>query len=184
MAFALGVVSIFKYRVRVLGGLVLILSAPPIVLYWGMGIIPYYIDGISTEVPSPKSPSAIAFELAAEEIATRETWPDSPEKVAEAYWKARQTKDYSEQAILWPVRTVVECEEICRNDKAYEYVFGEAYEDVLVHEDGTEEGLGPDRCVVPYSTVQNYQRRGEFNLKMYLRAFDTPKGKRWYIDSP
>jgi prepilin-type processing-associated H-X9-DG protein len=121
----------------------------------------------------------IEFEKAAKVIAERDEWPDSPEKVAEAFWQARYAKDYSEMEILWPGSASIGWPAICANDPDVKYVFGKG----STFETSNAPHGASEECHVPYASEEDFQKTGKYNLKMRLRDLQTPRGKRWYVVS-
>ena len=118
------------------------------------------------------------FKRAAKEIARRDTWPESPQKVSAAFWQARYKKDYAEMHILWPGSASVNWPEVCAKDSDVKLVFGEARISTTERNDELAE-----EAEVPYASQQHFQEHGSYNLTMRLRALNTPKGKRWYVYS-
>jgi len=107
--------------------------------------------------------------VALKEIDSREHWPEMPAEVAEAYWRARNAKDFQEMAVLWPGSGSWH-EKALAAEEPTEYVFDE----------GREAASG--QYYVPYCSKQYYEENGRFNLKMVLRNDRSEKG-RWYITS-
>jgi hypothetical protein len=118
------------------------------------------------------------FEKAAKVIAERGTWPDSPEKVCEAFWNARYEKDYSEMHTLWPGSAALDWPEICAKDGDVKYVFGTAR---IFTSDNRNEPF--EEAEVPYASQDHFAEHNDYNLTMRLRALDTQRGVRWYVYS-
>ena len=109
-----------------------------------------------------------AFYEAERIIRTRQTWPETPEALAKAFWKTRALKDYKEMEILWPGSGSWNWTEICKNDPAVNYVFGKARKD------------NPN---VPYASEEYFAENQSYNLTMCISSLSTKKGKRYYITS-
>lgn len=125
-----------------------------------------------------EDPFDVEFKKAVKEIARRDTWPESPEKVSEAFWNARYKKNYSEMHILWPGSACLDWSEICIEDNDIKYVFGTA-QIYRVNRDGEL----VEEADVPYASEGYFKEHGSHNLTMKLRALDTKRGKRWYLFS-
>jgi len=118
------------------------------------------------------------FKKAAKVIAERDTWPESPEKVSAAFWKARHKKDYPEMHILWPGSASYDWPEICAKDSGSKLVFGEAR--IVTRYQST----GPvEEAEVPYASEEHFEKHDSYNLTMRLGALNTQGGKRWYVYS-
>jgi len=118
------------------------------------------------------------FAKAATLIAERDTWPDSPEKVCDAFWDARYERDYSQMHILWPGSASLDWPKICADDTDVRYVFGPARIFTSYRNDQQVE-----EAEVPYASQDHFEKHATHNLTMRLRALDTHKGKRWYVYS-
>lgn len=138
-----------------------------------IGLVMYVCLGSLLLLPScGKREGVTAWEKARAEamndVAAREQWPDSPEAVCEAFWEARQAKDYKEMEILWPGSGSYNWPEICKDDPDVKYVFGKA----------NETGSG-----VPYAEEGYFKEHGSYNLTMAMGSLQTSSGLRYYIVS-
>lgn len=128
-------------------------------------------DRVSSDTFPPKELTfAWHFNRAIKEIDSHAEWPDTPEALVKAYWKARAAKDYDEMAVLWPGSGVWNKSVVAR-EKPVEYVFGKA--------EDTGHGSG---VIVPYASSRHYEETGAYNLKMRLTNEKSAKG-RHYITS-
>jgi len=59
-------------------------------------------DSITPETLARQGVWELEFEKAMAIVDSREDWPATPRKLAEAYWKARNAKDFHEMGVLWP----------------------------------------------------------------------------------
>jgi len=115
------------------------------------------------------TPLQAEFDKAMAIVDGRDTWPATPREVAEAYWKARNAKDWGEMAVLWPGSAA--WHRILADEAPVEYVFGEAEGDTR-----------SNQIVVAYAAKDYYEKHGTYNLKMRLSNDKSSKG-RYYVVS-
>ena len=111
----------------------------------------------------------VEFKKAMAIVDARETWPGTPREVAEAYWEARNARDWDEMAVLWPGSA--SWHRILADEAPVEYVFGDA-----------EVNARSNQIVVPYAAKDYYEKHGAYNLKMRLSNDKSSKG-RYYVVS-
>lgn len=99
-------------------------------------------------------------------IRQREQWPESPEAVCRAYWKARAARNYAEMEVLWPGMTATRWAQVCASEPNVSYVFGTA---------------NANGRTVPYASKGYFDAYGTYNLTMRLNVLQTDKGPRYYI---
>jgi hypothetical protein len=108
--------------------------------------------------------------IALKEIDSRESWPETPEEVTRAYWRARRDKDLAETAVLWPGAAVWQ-ERTIPDEEPFD----------IVVEEGHLSASG-EAYVVPYASKAYYDEHGKCDLKMILENRKSKKG-RWYVTS-
>jgi len=126
-------------------------------------------ESVTSEMLAPSGVWQAEFDKAVAIIDGRETWPATPRELAEAYWKARNAKDWDEMAVLWPGSAA--WHRVLADEVPVEYVFGEA-----------ERDRRPNQAVVPYAPKNYHEKHGTYNLKMRLSNAKSSKG-RYYVVS-
>ncbi len=141
---------------------------------------PEFLDGIfdidllaSGEMKSPESLLGTTFEgvfeQALADIDSRQSWFETPEELANAYFQARSRKDFDQLALLWPGSEFINHQEIS-NEESTEYVHGPVRE------------ISQNRFIIPYATDAYYQEHGEYSDHLTIINAHSLSG-RYYIIS-